>query len=243
MVNYYNKFSVIAASLLPSQRFFARVRLPFAPPAGDGGGEKFFAPENSAHGSMGVAANSAWTAIPGEMRGLAGTLFCVTLLLLAGCATSRVPQAISKAPEKPVLVSQVQQAPDRFLDRRVRWGGTIIAVRNRKQTTEIEILSRPLDSRGRPRGKKSGQGRFLALLTGFADPAEYPEQRLLTVTGRLKRVETRPIGEYPYLYPVVAVEQPYLWPKPLPSGPPYFYPDPWYHPWFYPWHPRYSRYW
>lgn len=158
------------------------------------------------------------------------------LLLLAGCASSRVPQAISKASEKPVLVSQVQQAPDRFLDRRMRWGGTILAVRNRKRANEIEILSRPLESGGQPRGKEPGQGRFLlALLTGFADPAGYSEKRLLAVTGRLKRVEARPIGEYPYPYPVVAIEQSYLWPKPSPPVPPYhFHPDPWYHPWYYP---------
>jgi len=165
------------------------------------------------------------------------------LLLPAGCASLWVPQAIGKAPEKPVLVSQVQQAPNRFLDRRMRWGGTILAVRNRKRTTEIEILSRPLESGGRPRGKEPGQGRFLALLTGFADPVGYPEKRLLTVTGRLKRVETRPIGEYPYPYPVVAIEQSYLWPKPSPPTPSYFHPDPWYHPWYYPWHPRHPWYW
>jgi len=169
----------------------------------------------------------------------AGTLFSAVILLLAGCVSSQVPPAIGKAPEKPILVPQVQQEPNRFLDRRVRWGGTIVAVRNRKQTTEIEVLSRPLDSGGQPRGKEPGTGRFIALLTGFADPAEYPEKRLLTVTGRLKRVETRPIGEYPYPYPVVAVEQPYLWPEPPPSEPPYFYPDPWYYPWHYPWHPWY----
>jgi len=169
----------------------------------------------------------------------AGMIFPLVILLLAGCASSQVPRAIDEAPEKPVSVSQVQQTPDRFLDRRVRWGGTIIAVRNRQRTTEIEILSRPLDSRGRPRGKEPGTGRFIALLTGFADPAEYPEKRLLTVTGRLERLEPRPIGEYPYSYPVVMVEQSHLWPKPTPQGPPYLYPDPWYHPW----HPRHPWYW
>jgi len=51
---------------------------------------------------------------------------------------------------------------------------------------------------GQLRGKEPGSGRFIALLTGFADPAGYPEKRLLTVTGRLMRVETRLIGEYPY---------------------------------------------
>lgn len=172
----------------------------------------------------------------------AGAILSLSLLLLAGCASSRIPPAIGEAPEKPVSLSQVQKAPDRFLERRVRWGGTILAVRNRQQTTEIELLSRPLDARGQPRGKAPSTGRFLALLSGFADPAEYPEKRLLTITGRLKRLETRPIGEYPYPYPVVTVEQSHLWPRPTPSEPPYFYPSPWYHHWpwhYHPWHPWY----
>ena len=121
----------------------------------------------------------------------------------------------------------------------MRWGGTVLAVHNRERATEIEILSRPLGSNGKPREKGSGKGRFIALLTGFADPAEYPEEHLLTVSGRLARVETRPIGEYPYSYPIVAVAQSYLWPKPPPTPPPYFYRDPWYYPWYRPWHPWY----
>lgn len=170
-------------------------------------------------------------------------LLAILILLLTGCASSQVPRAIREAPTDLVLVSQVQQEPDRFLDRRVRWGGTIIAVNNRKRTTEIEILSRPLGSNGRPSEESAGQGRFIALLAGFADPAEYPKKRLLTVTGRLARVETRPVGEFPYSYPVVAVEQSHLWPKPLPSPPLYFYPNSWYYPWYRPWSPWYPGYW
>ena len=174
-----------------------------------------------------------------------GVALCIALLLFTGCASSRVPPAIEKAPEKPVSVSQVQGSPDRFRERRVRWGGTIITVRNRPRTTEIELLSRPLDSRGRPRGKAPGTGRFIARLTGFVDPAEYPEKRLLTVTGRLQCLETRPIGEYPYAYPVVTVEHFHLWPPPSPSRPPNLYPAPWFYPWpyhpwpYHPWHPWY----
>ena len=161
------------------------------------------------------------------------------MLLLTGCVSSQVPQAIREAPTRPVSISQVQHEPDRFLNWRVRWGGTIVAVHNRERTTEIEVLSRPLSSNGKPREKGAGQGRFIALLAGFADPAEYPEKRLVTVTGRLARVQTRAVGEYPYPYPVLAVEQSHLWPEPLPPQPPYFYPDPWYRPWYRPWHPWY----
>jgi len=164
-------------------------------------------------------------------------LFAIAIiLLLAGCTSSPVPRAIGTVPKQSISVAQVQQQPDRFLKRQVRWGGTILRVRNRKQTTEIEVLSRPLGARGRPQEKEPGTGRFIALLAGFIDPAEYPEQRSLTVTGYPKRAETRPIGEYPYSYPVVAVEQLHLWPQPPPPRASYFHSDPWYHPWYYPWH-------
>lgn len=183
------------------------------------------------------------SASPPGRRRRSGLFLPFLILLLVGCASSRVPPVISEAPEKPVSVSEVQQTPDRFLGQQVRWGGTIVGVRNRKQTTEIEILSRPLDADGKPRKKKPGTGRFLALLTGFADPVEYPEARLLTITGRLEQVATRPIGEYPYRYPVVTVERSYLWPQPSPSDHPHIYPDPWYSPWYHPWHYPHPWYW
>jgi outer membrane lipoprotein len=163
-------------------------------------------------------------------------LFPVLILLLGSCASSSVPQPIREPPARAVSVSQVQREPNYFLGHRVRWGGSILAVRNRQRSTEIEILSRPLGIRGEPRETESGDGRFIALLARFADPADYPEQRLLTVVGRVESVQTRLIGQYPYPYPVVAVEQSHLWPKPLPPPPPYYYPDPWYYPWYRPWY-------
>ena len=174
-----------------------------------------------------------------ERRQQIWTLLPTLILLLTGCASQQIPKAIREAPTKPISVPQVQREPDGFLGRQVRWGGSIIAVRNRERSTEIEILSRPLSARGEPQGKKSGEGRFIALVAGFADPAEYPEKRLVTLTGRLQRLQTRDIGAYPYPYPVVAVEQAYLWPEPPPPRMPYYYPDPWYYPWYRPWHPWY----
>jgi outer membrane lipoprotein len=169
-------------------------------------------------------------------------LFLPALLLLAGCTTSQVPQAIRDRPPQPATVAEVQRAPYDFLGRRVRWGGTIIGVHNRERTTEIEVLARPLDAGGEPREEEAGEGRFVVLLEGFADPADYPKKRLLTVSGNVLRVETRPVGEYPYPYPVVRAGSLYLWPEPPPPPPPWYYADPWYSPWYRPWYPWYPRY-
>ncbi|MEA3274407.1 MAG: Slp family lipoprotein [Pseudomonadota bacterium] len=157
----------------------------------------------------------------------------VAVSLVAGCA-SQVPQAIREAPAVSVTVEQVQRQPTGFIGQPVRWGGTILAVHNRERVTEIELLARPLSASGEPRTGSSGGGRFLAEIKGFLDPANYPAKRLLTLAGRLDRVETRAVGEYPYSFPIVRADTLYLWPEPLP--PQYPYPPYWYDPWYYPWY-------
>jgi outer membrane lipoprotein len=165
-------------------------------------------------------------------------------LCLAACA-SPVPQAIRTAPRPVLSVAQVQQDPNNFLGQRVRWGGTIIAVVNGKRTTDIELLARPLDDDGEPRASAAAEGRFIARIRGFADPAEYPNDRRLTVVGKVEGVETRDVGDYPYRYPVMAAETLYVWPKPEPPPYPYpyLYPYPWYGPWYSPWYRPWGPWW
>jgi outer membrane lipoprotein len=164
----------------------------------------------------------------------------VAILALTGCA-SHLPQEIRIAPEPEFGVEAARQEPGRFLGQRVRWGGTILGVHNRPQVTEIEILARPLDPDGEPQAQAPGVGRFIAEVPGFVDPAEYPTDRRLTVAGKLDRMETRPVGEFPYRYPVVIAASLYLWSEPLPPYPyrhPYAWPwyDPWYYPGYGPWY-------
>jgi outer membrane lipoprotein len=160
----------------------------------------------------------------------------LVVLTLGGCA-SQIPQAIRSAPAEPLAVTQVQQDPARFNGQQVRWGGTIIAVTNRPDSTAIEVLARPLGYDGRPRSASQGEGRFIARVAGFLDPAEYEKDRRLTVAGPVTGVETRPVGDFPYVYPVVRVEAHVLWPKvPPPGFYPYYAPGlaPWYGPWYGP---------
>ena len=174
------------------------------------------------------------------MRSLS-VLSLLAVLLVAGCATG-VPEAIRQAPPGAVSVTDVQRGAPRFIGQSVRWGGTILAVRNREKATEIELLARALTAEGKPNAASAGEGRFLAEIAGFLDPAEYPEGRLLTITGRLVRTETRPVGDYRYTYPVVATQSRYLWPEqPQRLDVPYYaYPYPWQDPWYFPtyrpWH-------
>jgi len=160
-------------------------------------------------------------------------------VLVTGCA-SDLPAALREAPATTVTPVEVQAGAGSYLGQRVRWGGTIIAVTNLAQRTDVEVLARPLDGSGSPRSDAPAEGRFIAQLSGFVDPVELPTDRSLTIAGRLVDIETRPVGDYPYPYPVVSVDARYLWPEQPPMvdypwwGPPWFY-DPWWGPPFGPW--------
>ena len=168
-------------------------------------------------------------------------LALVATALLGACA-ARLPAPLREAPVVRFTPIEVQQDPGRTLGQRVRWGGSIIAVINQERGTLVEVLARPLDREGRPREDAAAEGRFIARLAGFVDPEELPVQRSLTVAGRVVDLETRPVGEYPYLYPVVDVDARHLWaPRPVvvdyPWGPPGW---PWYDPW---WGPPHGPWW
>ena len=174
-------------------------------------------------------------------------------VLAAGCATTSVPPEIREPPTPDVSVAQVQAAATKYVGQAVRWGGTILEVRNLPQVTEIEILARALGDSGAPSTEGPGQGRFIAQIGGFLEPAEYPRDRRITVAGSFTRTETRKVGDYPYSYPVVAVQHYHLWAPPGPEpywhrypyyDPP-FYPWGWGYPWYpaYPWYSRWPYYW
>ncbi len=108
----------------------------------------------------------------------------------------------------------------------VRWGGQIIRVEPKADSTCFEIISRPLDSQARPdRRKDSDGGRFIACHAGFYDPEVYARGRDLTVVGRYDGSEQGKVGQFDYTYPRIAATSIYLWPKREPRPVPYY--DPW----------------
>ena len=170
---------------------------------------------------------------------LSGLLLLPAVVWLSGCAIG-VPAAIKDGPGSSVTVAEVQKSEHQYIGARVRWGGTILSVRNRQTVTEIEVLGRVTNDSGEPDPDSDGEGRFIAEVRGFLDPSEYPKDRLLTIVGTLDRVETRPVGDYPYRFPIVNTMQRYLWPEPVPDAYPYpYYPygylGLWRHPWYGPW--------
>lgn len=154
-------------------------------------------------------------------------------MLFTACA-SQVPPAIRTPIAGAPDVKSARAADAELIGKRVRWGGVIARVENRKQDTLLELVDRPLGRSGRPvEGDDSG-GRFIARIPGFLDPSTYAKQREMTVTGVLAASVTRSVGDFPYRYPVVDVDTYYLWAKPLPPQYPYYYDPFWYDPWYGP---------
>jgi outer membrane lipoprotein len=162
------------------------------------------------------------------------------LFLFSGCA-SKVPKVIATPPASEIRVDEVQQQHQRFTNTEVRWGGDIISVENLSQETVIEVLSHPLDDEGKPKNDSRSIGRFLARIEGYLEAEEFPKNRQITITGTITEVVKKPVGEYPYPYPVIEVEAYYLWPEQKVYNHPYYY-DPFYDPFYYPYWRRYPYY-
>ncbi len=166
-------------------------------------------------------------------------------LLLTGCANNP-PAAISVVPDQNPSLTRVRMEIDAYIGESVRWGGVITRVENRQDRTWIELVRQPLRDNGRPIAGSRSDGRFIADFDGFRDPVVYEVGRLLTVVGTIEAKTNRAIGDYDYLFPLVAVEGSFLWKKSKPRSPA-AYPPPWayYYPWYYPWPgpPPPRRYW
>lgn len=149
-------------------------------------------------------------------------------LLLAACASTPPPLAGGPFAE----VGHEQALGEEGLGAEVRWGGSIVTVTPEEQQTCFEVISHPLDRRGRPRDTDTTAGRFLACAEGFFDPAIYTYGREVTVVGRVVAPETGKVGGYTYRYPRLAAETVYLWPERLADDwggyywGPYWYPYP-----------------
>ena len=164
------------------------------------------------------------------------SIVIVLTLALGGCATIPQPLAGDFAEFQP------DQATERSIGARVRWGGHIVDTQPGEDETCIEIIARDLDRDLRPRSGDHHYGRFLACRPGFQDPAVFTEGRQITVTGMLEDFADRQIGEFVYRYPRLDAETLYLWP--IRRDVVYYHPHPFHDPWWpyyrHPFH-RYPR--
>jgi outer membrane lipoprotein len=143
------------------------------------------------------------------MRTFLFTTSALGALTLCGCAT--VPQQIAGTDFATVTPQQVVAQNAR--GGHVRWGGEIIKVEPKPDSTCFEVLSRELYSDARPSRHDGSDGRFIACGKGFYDPAIYTKGRELTIVGQVAGTEQHQVGDYNYTYARVDADGVYLWPR------------------------------
>lgn len=135
-------------------------------------------------------------------------------LILTVSACSIVPEPIQVADENTLVpfedvVDNLEAQTQ--VGKKARWGGRIVAVENKKDVSEIEVVFFPESSVGKPRiGEESG-GRFKAVVDGFVDPLVFEQNRLITVVGEVGNAQTGIIGEQNYTYPTLNAQGYYMW--------------------------------
>lgn len=141
------------------------------------------------------------------------TLTCA----LAACAPA--PLYKVSGPTTAAVPMQVAQAPERFVNSEVIWGGRIVQVTNFADHSEIELLAYPLDSSQRPKATDSGNGRYIAVMSGYVEPLDYPAGALMTISGMLNGSRAGKVGQADYVFPLVRVAQSHVWtPEELTRG-------------------------
>ncbi|RUO19321.1 hypothetical protein CWE08_10120 [Aliidiomarina iranensis] len=139
-----------------------------------------------------------------------GLSVIILMLTLTGCA-SQIPSSVRGDGGELTSFQQVRAAPEATAGQQVRWGGIIAEVRNRENSSEIEVVGFALRSFGRPQSNDETYGRFRVQIDGFADPEVYAKGRMITVLGTYTETEAGMIGEYNYEFPVVQASGVELW--------------------------------
>jgi len=131
------------------------------------------------------------------------------VLVLAGCASS--PVADSGTPIAPIGPAHVITESGHE-GQTVVWGGRLVGISNLADSTELEIVSLPLDRGDRPRLSAEPGVRFIVRHYGFLEPMQYVPGRHVTVLGEVLGLEERLVGEFIYQQPVLIANQLHLWP-------------------------------
>lgn len=159
----------------------------------------------------------------------------LVIVLLAVSACTSIPEQIQGNYSE---VSPARVEPGVY-GTEVRWGGVILDAKIKEEATCFEVLSRDLDKYLRPKVEDRTAGRYIACKPGFHDPEVFSKGREVTLTGRIRDVETRQVDEFDYRYPVLDVDELVLWEKRktvvVHQGyhDPFYYGPYWHQPWGY----------
>jgi outer membrane lipoprotein len=131
--------------------------------------------------------------------------------LIGGCATT--PALDDSGVDHTIVPATVIDSAGATRGRLVLWGGQIVTSRNLAKTTELEVVSYPLDKEQRPEvGAQTGE-RFIIVRQGYLETVDYAAGRLVTVVGKVLGTREGMVGEKKYTYAVIEARALHLWPS------------------------------
>lgn len=145
------------------------------------------------------------------------SLGAIALALLAACASA--PKFDLEGVNRELTPARAAANIDTARNQRALWGGIIVASRNLKDATQLEVLGYPLGRDGKPKQGDPPQHRFLVTHPGYLETADYAEGRLLSAVGTVAGTQEGKVGEARYVYPVLNASQLHLWERETYSRP------------------------
>ena len=122
--------------------------------------------------------------------------------MLSACQSTPSNDSVKQTPETPAISITNSDIGQPF-----SWGGEILETRNLTDSTELTIISYPLDKHNNPDYDETSLGRFIAAYPGFLEPTDYRKGRLIFVSGKLKEIRSGKVASADYNYPVLSVDE------------------------------------
>ena len=139
------------------------------------------------------------------------TKLCLLLLVSQLVACVSKPVFDTSQVNRSLTPQSVLAEPDSSLGDIAIWGGTILDIRNLEEVTQIEVLAYPLSSSDRPLLERPPLGRFIIRHTGFLEPTNFAQGRVLTALGEVGDKQQGSVGDSSYVYPVINAQALHLW--------------------------------
>lgn len=178
-------------------------------------------------------------------------LMAAVSVILFSCAPVLDRNLMNQGQRNPSL-NELRTNPDAYKGKLYILGGVVVDARFTQNGSQIEVLSKPVDSYGSLKDTQQSMGRFLAIYPkekGLLDPVIYKKGRDVTLAGEFIETRKSKIDDYEYVYPVFEIRQIYLWEEqqyynayPYPYYPSYYY-DPFWNPYWGPWPHRPPGWW
>jgi outer membrane lipoprotein len=151
-------------------------------------------------------------------------MLSLIMVLLSACST--LPPTIQAVPEGNLQLSTVNEAEiNQYVGEHVRWGGSIVNVKNENGRSLLEIQHYPLTRYGFPLTKNlPTQGRFIAQINEVLDQGIYLEGLLITVSGTvISEISQYVVGREDRDSPHLDITDIKLWPYKNEDGEAYTY--------------------